>query len=140
MLKTSHPRLTLLGSRVKRFPDHPDRARLEAIPFKAGGGATTVTLVTDEFTSLCPVTGQPDFGTITIEYAPRALLVETKSLKLYLFSFRNVGVFQEVLVNRILDDLFRLLKPRYIRVTGRFKPRGGISITPVAERGRRPAD
>lgn len=129
-------RLTLLGSRVTRFPDHPDKARLEAIPFKAGLGKTTVTLGTEEFTSLCPVTGQPDFGEIIIEYIPRVLLVETKSLKLYLFSFRNVGVFQEVLVNRILDDLFRLLKPRYMRVTGRFKSRGGIAITPVAERGR----
>lgn len=129
---------TLLGSRVTCFPDHPDKARLEAIPFKPGKGRTTVTLKTDEFTSLCPVTGQPDFGEIVVEYVPRRLLVETKSLKIYLFSFRNVGMFQEAIVNRILDDLKKLLNPIHIRVTGRFKARGGITIAPVAQWGRAP--
>jgi 7-cyano-7-deazaguanine reductase len=129
-------KLTLLGKRILKFPDHPDKARLEAIPFKSGRQKTLVTLSTDEFTALCPVTAQPDFGEITIEYIPNKQIVESKSLKFYLFSFRNVGMFQEEIVNRILKDLKKLLSPKFIRVTGRFKPRGGIAITPVAEWGK----
>ncbi|MFH0919878.1 MAG: preQ(1) synthase [Fibrobacterota bacterium] len=128
-------KLTLLGTRVTRYPDHPDDARLEAIPFRARANRTTVLLTSDEFTSLCPVTSQPDFGEIIIEYVPRSLLVESKSLKLYLFSFRNVGIFQEEIVNRILDDLKHLLSPRFIKVTGKFKPRGSVHIHPTAEWG-----
>lgn len=130
-------KLTLLGSRTTVYADHPDKAKLEAIPFKPGTGCMTVNLSSDEFTSLCPVTAQPDFGEILIEYQPRKLLVESKSLKLYLFSFRNVGIFQEEIVNRILRDLQKLLSPSFIKVTGRFKSRGGISITPTAEYGKK---
>ena len=126
-------KLTLLGSKVTRFPKRPDEARLETIPFSGRGHSTTVTLSTDEFTSLCPVTGQPDFGEIVIEYVPGDRIVESKSLKLYLFSFRNTGMFQEEIVSRILADLRKALAPRRIRVTGRFKPRGGITLTPQAE-------
>jgi 7-cyano-7-deazaguanine reductase len=130
------PRLTILGSRISRFPQHPGEARLETIPFKTGAGKSTVTLFTDEFTSLCPVTGQPDFGEITIEYVPRKKIVESKSLKLYLFSFRNVGMFQEEIVNRILSDLKKALSPKYIKVSGKFKPRGGITLSPSSVCGK----
>jgi 7-cyano-7-deazaguanine reductase len=126
------PKLTILGSKVSRFPRHPDEAKLETIPFNGSAGTSTVNLSTDEFTSLCPVTGQPDFGEICIEYIPAGKIIESKSLKLYLFSFRNVGMFQEEIVNRILSDLKKALWPRYIKVSGKFKPRGGITLSPSA--------
>ncbi len=88
-----------------------------------------------EFTSLCPVTGQPDFAEIVISYIPAERLVESKSLKLYLFSFRNHGSFHEDIVNCIMKDLIRLLNPKYIEVLGLFTPRGGISIYPYANYG-----
>ena len=89
-----------------------------------------------EFTALCPITGQPDFATIYISYIPDEYCVESKSLKLYLFSFRNHGDFHEDVVNVILNDLKKLLNPRYIEVWGKFLPRGGISIDPYANWGR----
>ncbi|KAA6346146.1 NADPH-dependent 7-cyano-7-deazaguanine reductase [termite gut metagenome] len=89
-----------------------------------------------EFTTICPVTGQPDFAEIRIDYLPDAKMVESKSLKLYLFSFRNYGIFHEDCVNSILKDLIQLMKPRYIEVTGIFSARGGISIYPYANYGR----
>ncbi len=88
-----------------------------------------------EFTSLCPITGQPDFATIYISYIPNKLCVESKSLKLYLFSFRNHGDFHEDVVNVIMKDLIKLLNPRYIEVWGKFLPRGGLSIDPYANYG-----
>ena len=88
-----------------------------------------------EFTTLCPKTGQPDFGRIYISYIPRVRIVESKSLKLYLFSFRNHGDFHEDCVNIILNDLWELMDPRYLEVRGVFMPRGGISIHPFANRG-----
>ncbi|MDR0537237.1 MAG: preQ(1) synthase [Tannerellaceae bacterium] len=94
-----------------------------------------VSLVCTEFTSLCPVTGQPDFATMHINYIAAQKLVESKSLKLYLFSFRNHGAFHEDCVNIILRDLESLMKPRYIEVTGLFNSRGGISIHPYANYG-----
>jgi 7-cyano-7-deazaguanine reductase len=89
-----------------------------------------------EFTSLCPITGQPDFAEIRIMYIPDRRMVESKSLKLYLFSFRNHGDFHEDCVNIIMNDLIRLMEPRYIEVVGLFVPRGGISIHPYANYGR----
>ncbi|MDH6358672.1 preQ(1) synthase [Parabacteroides sp. PF5-9] len=89
-----------------------------------------------EFTSLCPITGQPDFATIQIDYIPDQKMVESKSLKLYLFSFRNHGAFHEDCVNIIMKDLIRLLDPKYIEVTGIFTPRGGIAIHPYCNFGR----
>ena len=89
-----------------------------------------------EFTTLCPITGQPDFGEIIIKYIPDVRMVESKSLKLYVFSFRNHGDFHEDCVNIIMKDLVKLMDPRYIEVTGIFKPRGGISIFPFANYGR----
>lgn len=88
-----------------------------------------------EFTSLCPITGQPDFATIYIDYIPAMRMVESKSLKLYLFSFRNHGAFHEDCVNIIMKDLIRLMEPKYIEVTGIFTPRGGISIYPYTNYG-----
>ena len=90
-----------------------------------------------EFTSLCPITGQPDFAEIRIAYVPDRHMVESKSLKLYLFSFRNHGDFHEDCVNIIMKDLIRLMDPKYIEVTGFFTPRGGISIWPYANYGRK---
>lgn len=89
-----------------------------------------------EFTSLCPITGQPDFATITISYVPGEKLVESKSLKLYLFSFRNHGEFHEDCVNTIMKDLVKLMNPKYIEVWGKFMPRGGISIDPYCNYGQ----
>ena len=86
-----------------------------------------------EFTSLCPKTNQPDFATISILYVPRINMVESKSLKLYLFSYRNHGDFHEDCVNLIMKDLIKLMDPKWIRVVGDFTPRGGISINPVVE-------
>ncbi len=88
-----------------------------------------------EFTSLCPITGQPDFGRVYISYIPDELMVESKSLKLYLFSFRNHGDFHEDCMNIIMKDLIKLMKPRYIEVWGKFLPRGGISIDPYCNYG-----
>ena len=89
-----------------------------------------------EFTSLCPITGQPDFAEIRISYIPDKRMVESKSLKLYILSFRNHGDFHEDCVNTIMKDLIKLMDPRYIEVTGFFTPRGGISIHPYANYGR----
>ena len=89
-----------------------------------------------EFTALCPITGQPDFAEIRISYLPDKRMVESKSLKLHLFSFRNHGSFHEDCVNVIMKDLIRLMEPKYIEVTGIFVPRGGISIYPFANYGR----
>ena len=88
-----------------------------------------------EFTSLCPITHQPDFGCIKIAYVPDKYCVESKSLKLYLFSFRNTGIFHEDVVNVILNDFIELLNPKYLEVTGEFNSRGGISIKPYANYG-----
>ncbi|MCD6269576.1 MAG: NADPH-dependent 7-cyano-7-deazaguanine reductase QueF [Deltaproteobacteria bacterium] len=89
-----------------------------------------------EFTSLCPITGQPDFATIYISYIPDLKMVESKSLKLYLFSFRNHGAFHEDCINIIMDDLIGLMQPRYIEVLGKFLPRGGLSIDPYCNHGK----
>lgn len=96
-----------------------------------------VTFNCPEFTSLCPITGQPDFATIRIDYIPDVKMVESKSLKLYLFSFRNHGAFHEDCVNIIMKDLIRLMEPKYIEVTVIFTPRGGISIYPYANYGKK---
>ena len=109
---------------------------LEAIPNKNTGRNYFVTLTSDEFTCLCPITHQPDYATIKIRYVPDKKLVESKSLKLYLTSFRNHGTFHEDVINTIADDLIKLLEPRYLEVEGLFKVRGGISIIPFVNYGR----
>ena len=98
----------------------------------------TITHSCPEFTSVCPKTGQPDFGEIVLEYIPDRLCIELKSLKLYYFSFRQKGIFYEAVVNQILDDLSGACQPRWMRVTGLFNVRGGISSEVVAETGTRP--
>lgn len=101
---------------------HPEQCYL--VPF---------TMERDEFTSLCPKTGQPDQAKIEIVYIPAKKMIESKSLKLYLFSFRNTGEFHEDVVNRIAKDLVKVLEPAYLRVYGDFAPRGGIAIRPMVE-------
>jgi 7-cyano-7-deazaguanine reductase len=120
--------LTLLGHEVKQ----PVR-KLEAFPNRHPGRPYTVTLVCPEFTCVCPLTGQPDFATITIQYVPDQKIVESKSLKLYLWSYRNEGVFHEHVTNLILDDLVAALEPISCKVTGAFAVRGGIALTVDAE-------
>ena len=93
--------------------------------------------IAPEFTSLCPKTGQPDFATVYISYVPNIKMVESKSLKLYLFSFRNHGDFHEDCMNIIMKDLIKLMNPRYIEVWGKFTPRGGISIDPYCNYGKK---
>ena len=121
-----------LGSGKTRYPTSYDKALLECFVNRYPGESYLVRLLCPEFTSLCPKTGQPDFAKIAISYIPRDLLVESKSLKLYLFSFRNHGDFHEDVVNIIKDDLVELLDPFYLEVLGEFRPRGGISIHPFA--------
>ena len=121
--------LTLLGQGQTRYPETPDEARLEAFPNPNPDRAYWVTFDCPEFTALCPITGQPDFGHLTIRYCPDQLCLESKSLKLYLFAFRNHGTFHEAAVNRILDDLVRAIRPRQMCIQGAFKARGGIAIT-----------
>ena len=107
----------------------------EKLWLNCGLWVNLVTFTCPEFTSLCPKTGQPDFAKILISYIPRERMVESKSLKLYLFSFRNHGDFHEDCVNIIMKDLIALMDPKYIEVTGLFTPRGGIAIYPFANYG-----
>jgi 7-cyano-7-deazaguanine reductase len=109
--------------------DAPAANQLETFANPAPGRDYTIEIVCPEFTSLCPRTGQPDFGTITFVYTPAELCVELKSLKLYLQRYRTQGIFYESAVNRLLDDFVAACRPRRCRVTGAFTPRGGISTT-----------
>ena len=127
--------LTLLGSPTVYRQDYAPEV-LETFENRHPEHDYWVRVTCPEFTSLCPITGQPDFAEIRIEYIPDVKMVESKSLKLYLFSFRNHGDFHEDCVNVIMKDLVRLMDPRYIEVTGIFTPRGGISIYPYANYGR----
>ena len=119
------------------MPSQPSRD-LETVPNPAPERVYRVRMVAPEFTCVCPRTGQPDFATIVVEYAPGEKLIELKALKLYLWSWRDAGIFHEAVVNRILDDLSAAAPPRWISVAGFFKVRGGITTTVVAERGTRP--
>jgi 7-cyano-7-deazaguanine reductase len=109
------------------------RAVLETFENQFPGRDYTVEIVCPEFTSVCPNTGQPDFGTLTFTYCPDQRCVELKSLKLYLQQFRNEGIFYEHATNRILDDLVAVLQPRWMRLVGSFTPRGGITTTVTAK-------
>lgn len=123
---------TLLGVAGVKYPTDYAPEMLETFPNKHPEHDYLVTFNCPEFTSLCPKTGQPDFGRIIISYIPDRDMVESKSLKLYLFSFRNHGDFHEDCVNIIMKDLVKLMHPRYLEVKGIFMPRGGISILPFA--------
>ena len=127
--------LTLLGNQGTEYPTDYAPELLETFDNKHPENEYVVNFDCPEFTTLCPKTGQPDFGHIRITYIPRQKMVESKSLKLYLFSFRNHGDFHEDCVNIIMKDLWALMEPRYIEVTGYFMPRGGISINPFANMG-----
>mgnify|MGYP002707650407 FL=1 len=120
--------LTLLGMHKNK----PSK-KLETFPNKNPERDYTIELTTSEFTCLCPATGQPDFAKITIRNIPDQKIVESKSLKLYLWSFRNEGCFHELLTNVILNDLVKALSPRFCTVIGEFNSRGGIAIKVVAE-------
>ena len=127
--------VTLLGNTGVKYPTEYAPEVLETFVNKHPEREYLVTFLCPEFTSLCPKTGQPDFAKIIISYIPREKMVESKSLKLYLFSFRNHGDFHEDCVNIILNDLVKLMDPRYIEVKGIFTPRGGIAIHPFACHG-----
>jgi 7-cyano-7-deazaguanine reductase len=123
--------LSALGRKVLQ-PASPDEASLETFPNAYPDRDYTIHFDCPEFTSLCPVTGQPDFGKITIEYVPNKRCIESKSLKLFLGSFRNHGSFAETITNRIRDEIVSECKPRRLTVTGEFTARGGIGIKVVA--------
>ena len=125
--KASH-RLTLLGKSEARLPASPREARLETFPNPARRNYR-IRFETADFTSLCPITGQADFATITIEYVPAARCVESKSLKFYLASYRNERAFNEAVANRILDDFVAACAPREAAITAEFSARGGIALT-----------
>ena len=128
--------ITLLGNQGTKYPQDYAPEVLETFVNKHPDNDYFVKFNCPEFTSLCPITGQPDFATITISYVPGERMVESKSLKLYLFSFRNHGDFHEDCVNVIMKDLIKLMDPKYIEVWGKFTPRGGISIDPYCNYGR----
>ena len=127
--------VSLLGNTGVKYPTEYCPEILETFVNKHPDNEYTVSFTCPEFTSLCPKTGQPDFARIVISYIPRELMVESKSLKLYLFSFRNHGDFHEDCVNIIMKDLVKLMNPRYLEVIGLFTPRGGIAIYPFANYG-----
>ena len=127
--------LSLLGEHKVAYPTDYAPQMLETFENKHPENEYVVTLNCPEFTTLCPKTGQPDFAKLVISYIPGKKMVESKSLKLYLFSFRNHGDFHEDCVNIIMKDLVKLMEPKYIEVTGIFSPRGGISIYPFANYG-----
>jgi 7-cyano-7-deazaguanine reductase len=111
----------------------PSKKSLETFPNPSSDRDYTIRMRIPEFTCLCPKTGQPDFATLHLEYVPDDKCIELKSLKLYIWSYRNEGAFHEAVTNRILDDLVQLMKPRFIRLTAEFYVRGGIYTTVVAE-------
>ena len=127
--------ITLLGNNNTKYSSDYDPSVLEIFPNKHPDNDYFVKFNCPEFTSLCPITGQPDFASIYISYIPGERMVESKSLKLYLFSFRNHGDFHEDCVNIIMKDLIKLMEPKYIEVWGKFLPRGGISIDPYCNYG-----
>jgi 7-cyano-7-deazaguanine reductase len=126
-------KLTLLSKSETRFPDSPQDAVLETFENVYSRRDYEITFHCPEFTSLCPVTGQPDFGDITIKYIPDKLCIESKSLKIFLFSFRNHNTFHEEAVNTILDEVVEKAAPKWAEVTGVFRPRGGIALTIKAD-------
>lgn len=141
-----HTELKALGQSADNNRDTYINAQLEGASFlerfpapsslkdrNPNGTMQKIHIRTSEFTSLCPITGQPDFATIDIQYIPKDWCVESKALKLYLLSFRNKGEFHEACVNRICNDLVTLLQPEYMCVRGEFTPRGGIPIWPTSE-------
>jgi 7-cyano-7-deazaguanine reductase len=130
--KKSFNGLTLLRRSQQAYPTAPDTARLEVFPNPEPKRDYLIRFDCPEFTSICPVTGQPDFGHIVLDYVPNKLCIESKSLKLHLFSYRNHGAFAETIVNGILDAVLKACKPRRATVTGDFTARGGIALRVTA--------
>ncbi len=130
-------KLTLLAASERRYPKTPEEAKLEVFDNVYIDRDYVIEFDCPEYTSLCPVTGQPDFGHIVLRYIPDKLCIESKSLKLFLYSFRNENTFHEEAVNRILDAVVKACAPRCAEVTGRFRPRGGIAINVKATYGGR---
>ena len=128
--------ITHLGSKGTKYDFNYCPEVLETFVNKHPDNDYFVKFNCPEFTSLCPMTGQPDFGNVIISYVPSERMVESKSLKLYLFSFRNHGDFHEDCMNIIMEDLIKLMDPKYIEVWGKFLPRGGISIDPYCNYGK----
>ena len=126
--KKKHEDLTLLKKNEANYPKSPSKAKLETFKNSHPQRDYWIEFDCPEFTSMCPITGQPDFGHISIQYVADELCLESKSLKLYLFSFRNHGAFHEEVVNRVLDDIVKAIQPREAIVLGEFNPRGGIAI------------
>lgn len=125
-----------LGCNGTKYPDDYAPEVLETFENKHMGNDYFVKFNCPEFTSLCPITGQPDYANIIISYVPNRYMVESKALKLYLYSFRNHGDFHEDCMNIIMKDLIRVMDPKYIEVWGKFTPRGGISIDPYCNYGK----
>ena len=136
-MKTKQPSVTLLGQAAK-LPASPEDAVLERVPAPHRDSHYLVRFTAPEFTSLCPVTGQPDFAHLVIDYVPRQWIVESKSLKLYLGSYRNHGAFHEDCTVRIGKELVALLKPRWLRIGGYWYPRGGMPIDVFWQTGAAP--
>ena len=133
MAKAKPSKLTLLGHSEAKIPSSPAEAHLETFPNPAPERNYQIQFETDDFTSVCPVTGQPDFARIDIDYVPDRLCVESKSLKFYLGSYRNERAFNEAVTNHILDDFVKACAPREVVVTAQFSARGGIALTVRAE-------
>jgi 7-cyano-7-deazaguanine reductase len=129
MAKAKTSNLTLLGRSEVRLPGSPAEARLETFPNPALNRNYWIHFETDDFTSVCPITGQPDFARIDIDYVPDRLCIESKSLKFYLASYRNERAFNEAVTNHILDDFVKACAPREAIVTAQFSARGGIALT-----------
>ena len=123
-----------LGVRKSKLPQKPSIKILESFDNQQQDSLYLVPLICNEFTAICPITGQPDFARLEIVYAPRVKMVESKSLKLYLYAFRNHGIFHEEVTNRIFKDLWALMQPKFMRVIGDFSVRGGISIKPLVQK------
>jgi 7-cyano-7-deazaguanine reductase len=135
--RSSSPR-SGLGRRYDTEPrSHIDRLVLETIPYEYPRKGAVVDIDTNEFTAVCPYSGLPDFGSLKISYIPGDRLIELRSLKYYLFSFRNVGAYQEHIVNIVLDDLVRLCAPRWMSVTADYNVRGGVHTVAKVEYGRK---
>ena len=130
---------THLG-KASSLPASPDDAKLDYVPNPRAGSLYLVRFAAPEFTSLCPVTGQPDFGIMMIDYVPRRWLIESKSLKLYLNAFRNHGAFHEDCTVAIGKRVVKLLAPKWLRIGGYFYPRGGMPIDVFWQYGRQPKD
>ncbi len=137
MTESPYAGLTQLGQQIPA-PTSPESANLERVPNPALGKAYVVRFVCPEFTSLCPMTGQPDFAHIVVDYVPDEWLVESKSLKLFFGSFRNHGAFHEACTMMIADRLVALLRPRWLRIGAYFYPRGGMPIDVFYQTGTPP--